>query len=106
MQCSILIVLFFFRLVWWLVPRWPDAASDPIIHAAVESWVQEVEQVANELSTADPFIYNNHAGYFQKPICGYGAQTVDFLRVVANKYDPGKVFQRVVPGGHKISTEC
>ncbi|KAK4213722.1 6-hydroxy-D-nicotine oxidase [Rhypophila decipiens] len=93
-------------ILWWLVPRWTDAASDAIVHAAVKSWVDQVQQVANELGTADPFIYNNHAAYFQKPMCGYGTETLKFLRAVSKKYDPHQVFQKLVPGGHKVSTKC
>ncbi|KAB5547382.1 6-hydroxy-D-nicotine oxidase [Coniochaeta sp. 2T2.1] len=94
------------QTLYWLVPRWTDAASDAIMHAAAARWYDRVGEITAKLGTADPFLYLNHAGYFQKPLCGTGADNVDYMKAVAAKYDPQQAFQRLVPGGHKLSTEC
>ncbi|KAB5515384.1 6-hydroxy-D-nicotine oxidase [Coniochaeta sp. 2T2.1] len=92
--------------VYWLIPRYTDASSDAIMHDAVARWYDEVSNITAKLGTADPFLYLNHAGYFQKPLCATGAENVNYMKTVAEKYDPQQVFQRLVPGGHKLSTEC
>ncbi|KAK3314825.1 hypothetical protein B0H66DRAFT_563727 [Apodospora peruviana] len=94
------------QILFWLVPRWTDKASDALMHEIAASWVQEVNHITSQLGTSDPFVYLNHAGYFQKPLCGTGSENMKFLKGVADKYDPRKMFQRLVPGGHKISTKC
>ena len=69
-------------------------------------WVNEVTQITARLGTSAPFLYVNHAGYFQKPLCATGRDNVEFMKGVAKKYDPKGVFQKLVPGGHKLSTGC
>jgi hypothetical protein len=92
--------------VYWLVPRWTNASSDAIIQSVVAQWVDQVTEITSRLGTSDPFIYLNEAAYFQKPLCATGPDNVNFLMTVAKKYDPQAVFQRLVPGGHKLSTKC
>ncbi|KAM7214474.1 6-hydroxy-D-nicotine oxidase [Rhypophila decipiens] len=94
------------QMLWWLIPRWSDPASDALVQETVATWVREATRIATDLGTFDPFLYVNHAGYFQKPFCGTGEENIKFMRRVAGKYDPGRVFQTLVPGGHKISTKC
>jgi hypothetical protein len=92
--------------VYWLIPRYTDAASDAIVRAAVARWIDRATEITARLGTSDPFLYVSHAAYFQKPLCGTGRDNVEFLKMVARKYDPREVFQRLVPGGHKLSTRC
>ncbi|KAJ9138014.1 FAD binding domain protein [Coniochaeta hoffmannii] len=94
------------QTLYWLIPRYTDASSDAIMHDAAARWYDEVSNITAKLGTADPFLYLNHAGYFQKPLCATGAENVNYMKTVAEKYDPQQVFQRLVPGGHKLSTEC
>jgi len=48
------------------------------------------------------FRYANYANYRQRPLDGYGRANRAFLGVVAKRYDPRGVFQRLVPGGFKL----
>jgi len=73
---------------------------------AAETWVSELRKMTESLGTADPFLYGNLAGGNQKPFCGYGPESVEFLKMIARKYDPAAVFQRLVPGGFKVSSAC
>ncbi|RAK79952.1 FAD-binding oxidoreductase [Aspergillus fijiensis CBS 313.89] len=45
----------------------------------------------------------SYAGGTQDPLRGYGPVNVRFMQQVARKYDPEEVFQRLVPGGFKLS---
>jgi len=77
------------------------------MYAAAQAWVTGTRAVTQKLGTAHPFLYLNFAMADQNPFCTYGAENVDFLRTTAHKYDPTGVFQRLVPGGFKISkTSC
>jgi phage protein D len=43
-----------------------------------------------------------YSGYDQPAIASYGEENVNFLKKVAQKYDPSAVFQKLVPGGQKL----
>ncbi|KAJ9144961.1 FAD binding domain-containing protein [Pleurostoma richardsiae] len=94
------------QIVAFLTPRWLDAAYDQVMYQAADSWVERASAAAAALGTLDSFVYLNFAAASQKPICSYGADNVAFLREVALQYDPGQVFQRLVPGGFKVSQTC
>ncbi|EED16129.1 conserved hypothetical protein [Talaromyces stipitatus ATCC 10500] len=49
------------------------------------------------------FLFANYAGPFQDVIGSYGEKSVNFLRRVADKYDPDHVFELLKPGGFKIN---
>ena len=76
------------------------------MHSTAAAWIEQVTQITTQLGTLDPVVYLNHANDLQKPLCGTGSETLNFLRSVAKEYDPTEVFQRLVPDGHKVSTEC
>ncbi|KAH8900830.1 FAD binding domain protein [Thozetella sp. PMI_491] len=87
-------------------PRWKDDTYDDVMYKAAEEWVNLANGIAEDMGTQDPFLYLGFAGGFQKPLCGYGQDNVEFMRRVAAKYDPSGVFQTLVPGGFKLSEEC
>ncbi|KAJ4386786.1 hypothetical protein N0V93_009684 [Gnomoniopsis smithogilvyi] len=91
------------RIVLFLSPRWQDAQYDGIMYNATQTWYQRVDAVARALHTNDDFLYLNFAGGFQNPLASYGNGSLDFLRGVAQKYDPAGIFQRLVPGGFKLT---
>ncbi|KAL7919381.1 hypothetical protein ACQKWADRAFT_206613 [Trichoderma austrokoningii] len=59
-------------------------------------------RVAEHKGVLRKFEYPNYAGPHQQPLASYGANSLDFLREVRNKYDPTGVFQSKVPGGFKL----
>ncbi|KAK5992062.1 FAD-dependent monooxygenase sdcF [Cladobotryum mycophilum] len=75
----------------------------PILHREIKAAGEEVEEFARSLNFLLPFKYLNYAEGTQDVLAGYGQKNVDFMREVALKYDPTGVFQRMVPGGWKIS---
>ena len=50
------------------------------------------------------FQYLNYAFQDQDPLGGYGPAALSKIRAASKKYDPGQVFQRLVPGGFKLAT--
>ncbi len=74
------------------------------MYQAARTWTDQVTQLTQSLGTADPFLYLNLAGGFQKPICTYGAENVAFLQAVSAKYS--STFQEFVPGGFKLKDAC
>ncbi|ORY10255.1 hypothetical protein BCR34DRAFT_486021, partial [Clohesyomyces aquaticus] len=48
------------------------------------------------------YLYLNYAVPWQKPLEGYGAQSLDRLRASSRKYDPKDLFQRAAPGGFQL----
>ncbi|KAK3305084.1 6-hydroxy-D-nicotine oxidase [Chaetomium strumarium] len=91
------------QIVACISPRWLDAAYDRDMYALAAKWVGMVTKATRLLGTHEEFLYLNLAAQFQDPIRAYGEDNVRFIRHVAEKYDPAGVFQRLAPGGFKIS---
>jgi FAD/FMN-containing dehydrogenase len=90
-------------LVVWLLSRWDDAQYDDVMTDARAQLVDSIVEVAKRRGTLSPFVYVNYAAPEQDPLCGYGSENAAFLREVAEEYDPTGVFQKLMPGGFKIS---
>jgi len=76
--------------------------------------VEKVQAAANQLRSSivvktkqngvfHPYVDMNHADRNQDPIDSYGGLVNRlFLRATALKYDPLRVFQKLMPGGFKV----
>ena len=91
-------------IVAFITPRWIEAAQDDIMYEMARDWVGAVTKAAGQ--NKHRFLYQNFAAQSQKPLCGYGRRNVDFMKDVSKRYDPGQTFQKLVPGGFKISKAC
>ena len=70
----------------------------------VKSWVQSVKDFATTIVNGDlEWVYLNYADKSQDPLASYGVENVTKMRDVAAKYDPNQVFQKLCPGGFKLS---
>ncbi|KAJ3498437.1 hypothetical protein NLG97_g1122 [Lecanicillium saksenae] len=87
----------------WFQPRWRDAALDDMMKNAQQKFVAISEKVAKKHGTYSPFMYISYAAPHQQPLCGYGAESLAFLKKTATKYDPDGIFQTMMPGGFKLS---
>ena len=85
-----------------LTIQWGLAEDDDRVNRAAKSFIEQGMAASKAAGTLNPYLYLNYAGDFQKPIAGYGAQVVQNLKAVSDKYDPGKLFQNQVPGGFKL----
>jgi len=90
-------------MVLWLTSRWEDEQYDEQMYAARDQWVKDTEAVAKKHGTYHPFLYINYAAPTQQPLCGYGNASMSHLQATAKKYDPDQVFQKLMPGGFKLS---
>ncbi|EMD88354.1 hypothetical protein COCHEDRAFT_1110082 [Bipolaris maydis C5] len=91
-------------IVAFITPRWIDVTQDAAMYEMAREWVDAVTKAAG--ANRHRFLYQNFAAPSQKPLCGYGKQSVEFMKSVSRRYDPGQTFQRLVPGGFKISNAC
>lgn len=70
----------------------------------VKAWVQEVKDFAATVENGNlEWTFLNYADKSQDPLGSYGAENVKKLKDVAARYDPEQVFQKLCPGGFKIS---
>ncbi|KAI1389101.1 FAD-binding domain-containing protein [Hypoxylon trugodes] len=81
------------------------SAQKDFAHSKVREAVEEVKEYA--AVTVDegnlPWIYMNYADKSQNVLGSYGEDNVKIMKEVAAKYDPQQVFQKLCPGGWKIS---
>ncbi|KAL2784741.1 hypothetical protein BJX66DRAFT_343726 [Aspergillus keveii] len=84
------------------VLRWEDAADD----AEIMRWSAEfVNRLTNEAKASDlhvPWLHTNYASELQDVLSGRRSDDLQRLRDISRKYDPEKVFQRLLPGGFKL----
>ncbi|KAM0558281.1 hypothetical protein ACHAPJ_004975 [Fusarium lateritium] len=70
----------------------------------VQAWIQEVREFAATIEGGNlEWTYLNYADKSQDPLGSYGAENIKKMKDAAAKYDPEQVFQKLVPGGFKIS---
>lgn len=65
--------------------------------------LEAVETYTKSRDMYDPFIFTNDAYSSQAALESYGAENFNGLLSAQEKYDPNRVFQRLVPGGFKLS---
>lgn len=80
-----------------------DQKGLAIAQTRLNAMVAELSNFAAELDGGNRLVYMNYADPSQDPLGSYGKESVDFLKRVANEYDPTGAFQRRFPGGFKIS---
>ncbi|KAJ4342661.1 hypothetical protein N0V87_000870 [Didymella glomerata] len=82
---------------------WSEAKDDELFITLGKMLTNGIQEFAEEKSTAMDYLYLNYADKDQDPLSGYGKEKVEFMKSVAAKYDPEGVYQRLMPGGFKIS---
>ncbi|KAF2749287.1 FAD binding domain-containing protein [Sporormia fimetaria CBS 119925] len=83
--------------------RWSGGpAEDARVNQATKAFEDKVVAEAKKRGLLTSYTYMNYAGPYAKVIEGYGATNNQRLKSIARVYDPTGVFQRLVPGGHKL----
>jgi hypothetical protein len=82
---------------------WQGAEQDALFQAAGASLVNRIRDYAKSIKADNPYLYLDYADSTQDPLTGYGKENVNKMKAAAKKYDPLGVFQKLVPGGFKIS---
>lgn len=86
------------------VVEWTNTQGDH--DAFVASWIETTTSAINAALDKEglwaPFNYMGDAAGFQDIYDGYGAENKQALLDISRKYDPERVYQRLMPGGFKI----
>lgn len=90
-------------LLWLAVAQVRTAEQAAFAHDRVRAWVRAVEAFAAAVDGGLEWTYLNYADGVQDPLASYGEENVRLMKEVAGRYDPGRVFQTLCPGGFKIS---
>ncbi|KAK8076348.1 hypothetical protein PG994_003620 [Apiospora phragmitis] len=82
--------------------EWSHESDDGTVIAGIKAVLEQSVAAAKERGLYHPFKYMNYAAEDQDPIAGYGSDNVNFLKEVQQRYDPGGVFTKLVPGWFKV----
>lgn len=78
--------------------------QEAFAYPKVKAWVDSVREFARGIEGGLlEWCYLNYADKSQDPLGSYGEENLRLLREVARRYDPDEVFQKLCPGGFKIS---
>ncbi|ETS73771.1 hypothetical protein PFICI_14717 [Pestalotiopsis fici W106-1] len=77
--------------------------QEAAVHPKVKTWVNEVKSYAASIDGNLEWTYLNYADPSQDVLKTYGVENLKKMKAVAAKYDPNQVFQKLCPGGFKIS---
>ena len=80
-----------------------DDAPRAQAHSLLKDMKAEIAAFAKSVQGDMDFIYMNYADGDQDPLGSYGVSNVEFMKDVAEKYDPTGVFQTRISGGYKTS---
>jgi hypothetical protein len=64
----------------------------------------DLKSYSKSVGGATDLVYLNYADTTQDPLGSYGANNVNYLKRVAERYDPEELFQTRFPLGFKISS--
>ncbi|KAH3957243.1 hypothetical protein HBI70_237070 [Parastagonospora nodorum] len=84
-----------------LTLMWVNSKDDARVWQACANILKRIEEEAKSRDLANEYLYMNYASQFQDVIRGYGASK-EILKIVADKYDPTQVFQKLQPGYFKL----
>lgn len=76
--------------------------DDETVRQGTHGILNPLVDMSKDTGTDLPYLFMNDAGWDQNVMESYGTENVAKLQVVRAKYDPGRVFQRLVPGGFKL----
>ena len=82
---------------------WEDASKDAELQSLLSATLSKITTYTKSVPGAyRDWQYVNYAYADQDPIGSYGEANIEYLKAVSKKYDPGQVFQKLVPGGWKL----
>jgi hypothetical protein len=80
------------------------AEQEAFAYPKIKAWIEEIKLFAATIEGGNlPWVYLNYADQCQDPLLSYGKENLQKLRAVCRKYDPHQVFQKLCPGGFKVS---
>lgn len=80
------------------------AEQEAFLYPRFKRWLHDLQEFAATIEGGNQeWIFMNYADPSQDPLRSYGVENVAKMRKVAAEYDPDQVFQKLCPGGFKIS---
>lgn len=91
-------------ILWVAIVIVKTPEQEKMAYPKLQAWGEAVRAfVASIENGLLPWVYMNYADKSQQPLASYGMDNVKKMRDTAAKYDPEQVFQKLCPGGFKIS---
>ena len=91
-------------VLWVAIIVIKTAEQEKVAYPMLQEWGETVRDFASTIENGLlPWVYMNYADKSQQPLASYGIENVKKMKDAAAKYDPGQVFQKLCPGGFKIS---
>lgn len=88
-------------VLWVAILVVQNPSHESLASEKFRTWTDAVREYASFIDNGVvPWVYMNYADKRQQPLA---TENVQRLRDVAGKYDPQEVFQKLCPGGWKIS---
>ncbi|CEL11792.1 Putative FAD binding domain protein [Aspergillus calidoustus] len=84
------------------VVEWTGSKYNDIVMQWIEETTYAINNATFEAGLYDAFNYIGDAAAFQSIFPGYGPENHARLQAIAQKYDPNRVFQTLMPGGFKV----
>ena len=78
--------------------------QEAFVYTKVKAWADSVAKFARGIEGGLlEWRYLNYADKSQDPMASYGEANIKLMKQVAAKHDPSQVFQKLCPGGFKVS---
>ncbi|KAI0133500.1 hypothetical protein BJ170DRAFT_715547 [Xylariales sp. AK1849] len=90
------------RLQVTTVTSWDEAADDQEVMGMNRRMMLQMADQARDGGWEDRYVYMNYASKEQGVFAGYGEENRKRLVDVSRRYDPERVWQRLVNGGHVL----
>jgi len=90
-------------VVFLLDLAWKGSQLDARIRGVADQVMTNVTTYLHSVGALKDFQYINYAFQDQDPLGGYGKTALSKIKAASQKYDPGQVFQKLVPGGFKLA---
>ena len=92
------------NIIFLLDMAWNGTQYDAQIRSLADNVMGNLTTYLKGVGELKDFQYLNYAFQDQDPLGGYGKAALSKIKAASKKYDPGQVFQRLVPGGWKLAT--
>ncbi|KAH3949818.1 hypothetical protein HBH70_047190 [Parastagonospora nodorum] len=82
--------------------NWALSKDDGMVQDITRAAIEQIDAFAAEHGTGHRYRYINYCARWQDPFTGYGADNVEFMREVGQRYDPEGLFEKGCVGGFKL----
>jgi hypothetical protein len=90
-------------LLWLITGSTESLEQHAIMREKLTAFSATLMEFGEKRKSSVDWQYLNYVDQTQNPLGSYGKENVEFMRQVAEKYDPDSVFQKKVVSGWKIS---